>query len=236
MRKHNVRTGKTVWTFHTIPQPGEFGFDTWSKTSYQTAGGTNAWAGMSLDDKKGIVYIPLGSPAFDFYGGNRLGENLFGNCLLALNAATGERVWHYQLVHHDLWDYDLPAPPVLLNVQHDNKKIEAVAQVTKMGMVFLFDRVTGKPVFPIEERKVPPSFLAGEQASPTQPFPVKPQPFVRQYFSDNDIARPPIHLTAILKKNKIRKKGAIYIPPDTAGVVLFPVPGWRRMGRRFGRY
>lgn len=223
VRAYDVRTGKTAWTFHTIPQPGEFGYDTWDAAAYQTAGGTNAWAGMSLDEEKGIVYIPLGSPSFDFYGGNRLGENLFGNCLLALNAATGERIWHYQLVHHDLWDYDLPAPPVLLNVQHNNKKVEAVAQVTKMGMVFLFDRVTGKPLFAIEEKPVTQSSLAGEQAAPTQPFPVKPKPFVRQFFSDDDLA----HLsdssyTYLKEKIKFAKKGSIYIPPDTAGVVQFP--------------
>lgn len=136
IRAYDVRTGKIVWTFRTIPQPGEFGYNTWDTTSYKQAGGVNCWAGMSMDEEKGIVYIPLGSPAFDFYGGNRKGENLFGNCLLALNAATGKHIWHYQLVHHDLWDYDLPAPPVLLTVKNSGRSVEAVAQVTKMGMVF----------------------------------------------------------------------------------------------------
>lgn len=223
IRAYDVRTGKIVWTFRTIPQPGEFGYNTWDTASYQHAGGVNCWAGMSMDDKKGIVYIPLGSPAFDFYGGNRKGENLFGNCLLALNAATGKHIWHYQLVHHDLWDYDLPAPPVLLTVKNSGRSVEAVAQVTKMGMVFLFDRVTGKPIFPIEERKVPQSALLGEQAWATQPFPVKPLPFSRQFFSDSDI----IHLSDssywyVKEKIKGARMGSIFTPPDTAGVVQFP--------------
>lgn len=223
IRAYDVRTGKIVWTFRTIPQPGEFGYNTWDTASYQHAGGVNCWAGMSMDEEKGIVYIPLGSPAFDFYGGNRKGENLFGNCLLALNAATGKHIWHYQLVHHDLWDYDLPAPPVLLTVKHSGKNVEAVAQVTKMGMVFLFDRVTGKPIFPIEERKVPQSALLGEQAWATQPFPVKPLPFSRQFFSDSDI----IHLSDssywyVKEKIKGARMGSIFTPPDTAGVVQFP--------------
>lgn len=223
IRAYDVRSGKIAWTFHTIPQPREFGYDTWNKEAYKQAGGVNCWAGMSMDEEKGIVYIPLGSPAFDFYGGNRKGENLFGNCLLALNAATGEHIWHYQLVHHDLWDYDLPAPPVLLNVQHEGKTVEAVVQVTKMGMVFLFDRVTGKSVFPIEEKSVPQSSLLGEQAWATQPFPVKPQPFSRQYFSDSDIINiSDSSYTYIKEKIKGARKGSIYTPPDTAGVVQFP--------------
>lgn len=223
IRAYDVRSGKIVWTFHTIPQPGEFGYDTWDPEAYKTAGGTNAWAGMSLDEKKGIVYIPLGSPAFDFYGGNRIGNNLFGNCLLALDAATGQRIWHYQLVHHDLWDYDLPAPPVLVDLKQESGTLEAVAQVTKMGMVFVFDRVTGEPVFPIDEQPVPPSRLAGEQAWPTQPFPSKPKPFVRQHFSYDSIARLSDSTYNYLRKTigKARMSG-IYTPPDTAGVVQFP--------------
>ena len=182
IRAYDVRTGKIVWTFHTIPQPGEFGYDTWPTNAYQEVGGVNNWAGMSLDEKRGIVFIPTGSPAFDFYGGNRKGQNLFGNCLLAIDAATGKLKWHYQLVHHDLWDYDLPAPPNLITVTVDGKTVDAVAQVTKMGMVFVFDRETGEPIFPIEERPVPASNLLGEETSPTQPFPTKPLPFVRQPF------------------------------------------------------
>ncbi|MBX3252496.1 MAG: pyrroloquinoline quinone-dependent dehydrogenase [Chitinophagaceae bacterium] len=223
VRAYDTRSGQIVWTFHTIPQPGEFGYDTWDADSYKQTGGVNCWAGMSLDEKKGMVYIPLGSPAFDFYGGNRKGQNLFGNCLVALNAATGKRVWHYQLVHHDLWDYDLPAPPVLLNVTHGGKDIEAVAQVTKMGMVFLFDRVTGAPVFPIEEKPVPASLLLGEMAWPTQPFPARPQPFVRQFYGDSDVIRiSDSSYRYVSEKIKGAKKGSMYTPPDTAGVVQFP--------------
>jgi len=223
VRGYDARTGKIVWTFNTIPQPGEFGYDTWEKDAYKEVGGTNAWAGMSLDEEKGIVFIPLGSPAFDFYGGNRKGENLFGNCLLALDAATGTRKWHYQLVHHDLWDYDLPAPPTLVTVNADGKKTEAVAQVTKMGMVFLFDRVTGKPVFPIDEKPVGKSALMGEYTWPTQPFPQKPKPFVRQFFSMDEITIISDSANAFIKEKVAKAKmGSIFTPQDTAGIVQFP--------------
>ena len=223
VRAYDIRTGNIAWTFHTIPQPGEFGYDTWQKDNYQHVGAVNSWAGMSLDKERGIVFVPTGSPAFDFYGGNRKGQNLFGNCLIALDAKTGVRKWHYQLVHHDLWDYDLPAPPTLITINKDGKKIDAVAQVTKMGMVFVFDRETGEPVFPIEERPVPRSDLPGEEASPTQPFPVKPLPFVRHQFNDDiitdisDSAR-----NYVMEKVKLAHKGTIYTPPSTAGVVQFP--------------
>ena len=223
VRAYNVRTGKIAWTFNTIPQPGEFGYDTWDKDSYKEAGGTNAWAGMSIDEQKGMVFVPLGSPAFDFYGGNRKGANLFGNCILALDAQTGERKWHYQLVHHDLWDYDLPAPPTLVTLNNGHTKTDAVAQVTKMGMVFLFNRVTGEPLFTIEERAVPRSALMGEAAWPTQPFPVKPAPFARQYFSENDITDISDSAYAfVAEKIKNARMGPIFTPPDTSGVVQFP--------------
>lgn len=223
IRAYDVTTGQIAWTFHTIPQPGEFGYETWSENAYQEVGGANSWAGMSLDEKRGIVFIPTGSPAFDFYGGNRKGKNLFGNCLLAIDAATGKLIWHYQLVHHDLWDYDLPAPPNLVTVLHDGKKIDGVAQVTKMGMVFLFNRETGEPLFPIEERPVPPSDLMGEEAWPTQPFPVKPLPFVRHQFSENEITNisPESH-QLIRDKIKGARMGTIYTPPSVEGVVQFP--------------
>ncbi|MFT3947327.1 MAG: PQQ-binding-like beta-propeller repeat protein [Agriterribacter sp.] len=223
VRAYSVRDGKIAWTFHTIPQPGEFGYDTWDTASYKQVGGTNAWAGMSVDEEKGIVYLPLGSPAFDFYGGNRKGENLFGNCIVALNAQTGRRIWHYQLVHHDLWDYDLPAPPTLVTIQKDGRKIDAVAQVTKMGMVFLFDRSTGQPLFPIEERTVGKSALMGEYTSPTQPFPVKPVLFSRQIFSEDDITDISDSAHQYIKEQiGNAKMGSIYTPPDTNGVVQFP--------------
>ncbi len=223
VRAYNVRTGKIAWTFNTIPQPGEFGYDTWDKDSYKEAGGTNAWAGMSVDEERGMVFVPLGSPAFDFYGGNRKGTNLFGNCIVALDAQTGERRWHYQLVHHDLWDYDLPAPPTLVTVKSGQTKTDAVAQVTKMGMVFLFNRLTGEPLFPIEERAVPRSGLMGEAAWPTQPFPVKPAPFARQHFSESDITGISDSAYAFVKERiKNAKMGPIFTPPDTNGVVQFP--------------
>ncbi len=223
IRAYNIKTGKMVWTFHTIPQPGEFGYDTWSENAYLEVGGTNSWAGMSLDKARGIVYAPTGSPAFDFYGGNRKGNNLFGNCLLAIEAATGKLLWHYQLVHHDVWDYDLPAPPNLLTVVHDGKKIDAVAQVTKMGMVFVFDRVTGEPLFPIEERPVPSSLLLGEEVWSTQPFPVKPLPFVRHNFSEDEVTNiSPESNQFIRDKIKGARMGTIYTPPALEGSVQFP--------------
>lgn len=223
IRAYDTRTGDIVWTFHTIPQPGEPGYETWPPEAYKEVGGVNSWAGMSLDKERGIVYIPTGSPAFDFYGGNRKGQNLYGNCLLALEAATGKLVWYYQLVHHDLWDYDLPAPPNLLTVEHDGKKIDAVAQVTKMGMVFLFDRQTGRPLFAIEERPVPASTLLGEEVWTTQPFPVKPPPFSRHTFTEEDVTDiSPDSRAAVFDKIKGARYGSIYIPPDTRGVVQFP--------------
>jgi quinoprotein glucose dehydrogenase len=223
VRAYNVFTGKVEWTFNTIPQPGEFGYDTWDKESYKEVGGTNSWAGMSIDEEKGIVFIPLGSPAFDFYGGNRKGENLFGNCLLAVDAATGKRKWHYQLVHHDLWDYDLPAPPTLVRIRKDNLVIDGVAQVTKMGLVFLFERSSGKPIYPINEMPVPASVLPGEVTWSTQPFPEKPAPFVRQSFTENDITTISDSAREYIKY-RIRGAtlGHIYTPPDTAGIVQIP--------------
>ncbi|HEX6891318.1 MAG TPA: PQQ-binding-like beta-propeller repeat protein [Chryseolinea sp.] len=223
IRAYNVKTGQIVWTFHTIPQPGEFGYDTWPTNAYKEIGGVNNWAGMSLDEKRGIVFVPTGSPAFDFYGGNRKGQNLFGNCLLAIDAATGKLKWHYQLVHHDLWDYDLPAPPNLITIDRDGKKVDAVAQVTKMGMVFVFDRETGEPIFPIEERPVPTSTLLGEATWPTQPFPTKPPPFARHTFSESEITDISPESNAFIKeKIKGATLGNIYTPPGTNGVVQFP--------------
>jgi quinoprotein glucose dehydrogenase len=174
VRAYNVVTGKLEWTFHTIPQPGEFGYDTWPKDAYKYVGAVNVWSEMSVDERRGIVYLPLGSPTYDYYGADRLGSNLFGNCLVALDARTGNRLWHYQTVHHDLWDYDLSSAPQLLTVNRDGKKIDAVAVATKHGFVFVFDRVTGEPVFPIEEKPFPPSEMPGERAWPTQPIPTIP--------------------------------------------------------------
>ena len=201
IRAYDCLTGKLVWTFHTIPLPGEPGYDTWPKDAYKYAGGANDWAGMSVDTERGMVFLALGSPSYDFYGADRIGDNLYGNSVVALNAATGKYIWHYQIVHHDLWDYDLPAPPNLVTVERDNKQIDAVAQVTKHGFVFVFERETGKPLFPIEERKVPASRIPGEKAAETQPFPLKQKPFARQLMTEQDLTNySPAGHDSIVKK------------------------------------
>ena len=191
IRAFDVMTGKLVWTFHTIPYPGEFGYSTWPKDAHLNThtGAANNWAGMAVDNERGILFVPTGSAGYDFYGGNRKGSNLFANCLIALNAKTGKRLWHFQTTHHDLWDRDLPAPPNLLTVTHRGKKIPAVAQITKQGFVFLFDRVSGKPLFPIIEKKVQGSLLKGEKAWLTQPFPTIPKPYARlsSEIKNNDV-------------------------------------------------
>src|ERR1700691_3021758 len=183
----DVRTGKPLWTFHVVPHPGEFGYDTWPPEAWKTVGGIHNWNEMTIDEKRGIAYIPLGTARYDFYGANRKGNDLFANSLLALDVRTGKRLWHYQLIHHDLWDYDIPVAPKLLTVKHNGKNVDAVAQATKFGFLFVFDRVTGEPLWPIEERPVPQSDVPGEFSSPTQPFPTKPPPFARQSFTEKDI-------------------------------------------------
>ncbi|HET9305271.1 MAG TPA: pyrroloquinoline quinone-dependent dehydrogenase [Candidatus Sulfotelmatobacter sp.] len=188
VRAFDVRTGKLVWTFHTVPGPGEAGHDTWANDSWKERTGANVWSTMSVDVERDLVFLPIGSASYDFYGGDRKGQNLFANSLVALQASTGKLVWYFQMVHHDLWDYDLPAQPALVTVRQNGKSVPAVAQVTKMGMVFVFDRVTGKPLFPVEERPVPASDVPGEAAWPTQPFPRKPPPLVRQEFKESDIS------------------------------------------------
>ncbi len=160
VRAFDVRTGALRWTFHTIPHPGELGYETWPMEAWKTAGAANNWAGMSLDAKRGVVYVPTGSPVFDFYGADRVGDDLFADSLIALDAATGKRLWHFQGVHHDVWDRDFPAPPALVTVMHDGKRVDAVAQTSKQGFVFLLDRSTGKPLFPVEEKK-----LSGERGA-----------------------------------------------------------------------
>lgn len=185
----DLRTGRLEWVFHTIPHPGEFGYETWPKEAYTNfnIGAANCWAGMAIDRVRGIVYVPTGSPGPDFWGGNRRGQNLFANCLLALDAATGKRLWHFQFVHHDIWDRDPPAPPNLVTIRREGRAIDAVAQVTKQGFIFLFDRVTGEPLFPIDEQPMPASDLAREESWPTQPIPRHPEPFSRQTLTDDDI-------------------------------------------------
>jgi quinoprotein glucose dehydrogenase len=223
IRAFNVRTGALAWRFDTIPRPGEFGYDTWPPNAYKHIGGANVWSGFALDEKRGIVFCPTGSAAFDFWGGNRVGDNLFANCLIALDASTGRRIWHRQFVHHDLWDRDLPAPPTLLTVTKDGKKVDAVAQVTKSGHVFVFERDTGEPVFPIREIPVPASDLQGESASPTQPIPVKPEPFARQIFSYNEITdiSPGAHREVLERFSKLRPH-TMFAPPSREGTLIFP--------------
>lgn len=236
IRAYNVITGAMEWIFHTIPQPGEFGYDTWPKEAYKTAGGANNWAGMSLDEERGIVYIPTGSAAFDWYGGDRIGDNLFANTLLALNAKTGERIWHFQMVRHDLWDRDLPAPPNLFYLERNGEHIPAVAQITKSGHVFVFNRVTGAPLFPMEEREYPNTTLEGDQASATQILPIKPKPFARQLLNEEDLYAPdrPAFVDDFIDKGQnfypptVREKlsqvtsNGQFIPIDTRGVILYP--------------
>jgi quinoprotein glucose dehydrogenase len=188
IRAYDVVSGKLVWSFHTVPRPGELGYDTYPEGAHEYVGGNNTWGDISLDEARGIVYVPTGSPTYDFYGGDRKGSNLFGNCLLALDARTGKRLWHYQVVHHDLWDYDNTAPPQLVTVAHQGKKVDVVAMAGKTGFLYVFDRVTGKPLWPIEERKVPASDVPGEESWPTQPFPTAPPPFARQSFTVRDIS------------------------------------------------
>jgi quinoprotein glucose dehydrogenase len=188
IRAYDVRTGKLAWTFHTIPHPGEFGYDTWPKDAWKRVGGANVWGEMSIDEKRGILYAPTASAKYNFYGVDRAGANLFSDCLLALDARTGKRLWHFQMVHHDIWDYDDATAPKLLTLRVEGKTIDAVAQVSKQGFVWVFDRVTGKPVWPIEERPVPQSDMPGEKTWPTQPFPTKPPPFARQKFTVDDLS------------------------------------------------
>lgn len=224
IRAFDVHTGEVKWIFHTIPQPGEVGHDSWEDPdAWKKFGGANNWAGMSLDEVRGIVYVPTGSIGGDFYGGIRPGANLFGNSLIALDAATGKRIWHYQVVHHDLWDRDLPANPNLVTLTHNGKKVEAVAQITKHGYIFIFDRQTGEPLFPIEERPVPASDLPGEVAYPTQPIPTLPEPFARQSFSEEDISDldSATH-AALVAKFKTIQFGEPFTPPSKKGVWIFP--------------
>ena len=223
IRAYDVRSGKLVWRFNTIPHPGELGYETWPPNAYQYAGGVNVWTGFALDEKRGLVFCPTGSATFDFWGGNRIGQDLFANCLIALDARTGKRVWHQQLVHHDLWDRDLPAPPNLVTLTHGGRKVDAVAQVTKSGHVFVFNRETGEPLFPILEVPVPMSDLQGESAWPTQPLPTKPSPFSRQLFTYDEITdiSPESHRQVLDRFSRIRPHTP-FLPPSREGTILFP--------------
>ena len=220
----NVRTGKLAWVFKTIPGPGEFGYDTWPKDSYKNinVGAANNWAGMAVDLDRAILYVPTGSAGFDFHGGARHGENLFANTLLALNARTGERIWHFQFVRHDIFDRDAPAPPNLITLDRDGKKVDAVAQVTKQGFVFVFDRVTGEPLFPIEETPAPPSDVPGEKAWPTQPLPKAPLPYARQTLTEDDLNPYSSNRDSLLISFRNSRFEGPFTPLSKKGSIVYP--------------
>lgn len=223
VRAYDARTGELRWTFHVIPREGEFGRDTWEGKSADGRGGANMWSVASLDEKRGIVYLPLTSPATDRFGGDRKGDNLFSDALVALDATTGKRIWHYQIVRHDLWDYDLPAQPVLLSVMRGGRAVDAVAQVTKMGFTFLFDRANGKPLFEIEDKPVPQSTVPGEATAATQPFPVKPAPFARQSFRPEELTNVTPESRAFCEKLiEGATFGPLYTPFGLKRTILFP--------------
>ncbi|HEX5026234.1 MAG TPA: PQQ-binding-like beta-propeller repeat protein [Agriterribacter sp.] len=226
MRAFDVRTGKMKWIFHTIPQPGEPGYETWEdKDAWKMTGGANNWMGMTVDEKSGIAYIPLGSASMDFYGGKRLGANLYADCLLALDLTTGKRRWHFQYIHHDTWDWDPPSAPVLLTVKHDGKSVDAVVQTTKTGFVFLFNRETGEPLFPVVETPVDTATqLVGERLWPTQPIPQKPAPFVRQTFVEKDINPylPKEEYDDIKNQLQSYHTGKMFTPQSKEGTIIFP--------------
>lgn len=224
VQAYDVHTGKLVWVFHSIPRPGEFGSDTWPKGMTATAGGVHNWSEFTVDEKNGIVFVPFGTARYDFFGGNRQGANLFGNSLVALDAATGKRIWHFQFIHHDLWDYDIPQAPKLLTIHQNGKAVEVVAQATKFGNLYVFDRKTGKPIWPIVERPVPQSDVPGEHSWPTQPFPTKPKPFARQSFTEKDINPylPKDEQEEIRQKLRSYRNEGLFTPPSLQGSVEIP--------------
>ena len=224
VQAYDVRTGKVKWVFHTIPLPGEPGYDTWPDGAFKTAGGVHNWSELTVDEENGTAFIPTGTGRFDFYGGNRKGTNLYANSLVALDAESGKVKWFKQLVHHDLWDFDLPQSPKLLTLRRNGRTIQAVAQATKMGFVFVFDRKTGEPVFPIEERPVPQSDVPGEASWPTQPFPTKPAPFARQSFTEKDVNPflPPAELEAMKARLRNARNEGLYTPPSIRGSISMP--------------
>ena len=225
VRGFDLNTGEQKWIFHTIPQEGEFGNDTWEDDSWKVTGATNIWTMLSVDPELGYVYLPIGNPGNDWYGGQRLGDNLFGTSIVALDVETGERVWHYQIVHHELWDYDPPAAPTLVDITVNGREIKALAQVSKQAFIYVLDRVTGEPVWPIEERAVPLSTVPGERVSPTQPFPTRPAPFDLQGISEDTL----IDFTAELRSEALEiieqfDYGMLYTPPSLRGTIN--LPGW----------
>jgi quinoprotein glucose dehydrogenase len=233
IRAYDVHTGKLRWVFNTIPRPGEFGYDTWPAENYKNAAGCNAWSGLTIDRKRGMLFAATGSPGFDFHGGNRKGANLFANSVIALDAATGKYKWHFQISHHDTWDYDLPCPPILVTIKKDGKPVDAVVQLSKQGWIMVFDRDSGKPLFPIEERPVATSKMGDEYSYPTQPFPLKPAPLARHHFDTTQVTN--ISKEShdyIMKEISHYAYGDIYQPQHTDGIVQ--VPGFRGGGEWSG--
>jgi quinoprotein glucose dehydrogenase len=223
IRAFDIRSGAEVWRFHTVPRPGEFGNETWAVDSWKDRGAANAWGGFSIDVERGMVFAGLGSAAYDFYGGDRHGANLFANCTIALDAKTGKRIWHFQTLHHDLWDHDLPVYPNLVTIARDGKAVDAVAQVTKTGYLFLFDRETGKSLFDIVEKPVPASDISGEKASPTQPVPVKPAPFSAQFLDETNVTEiGESNRVSVLEQLKKIRGGPAFNPPSQQGTVVVP--------------
>lgn len=225
VRAYDVRTGERKWIFHTIPHPGEFGYETWSPDSYQKVGGTNPWGGLTLDKKRGIVYMATGSATYDHWGGDRIGDNLFANCILALNAETGERIWHFQAVRHDLWDFDLPAAPTLITAIKDGVEVPALAQPTKMGHMFVLHRETGEPIWGAEDRSVPISEIPGEYTSPTQPFPIKPPAYTKQSFTLDDVtdlSEESRQYVLKMLKDMNMKLGDMFMPPGVQPSIMLP--------------
>ncbi len=224
VRAYNVRTGRLVWTFHTVPHPGELGYNTWPRDAWKTVGGANAWSGLSLDEKRGIVFIPTASPKYNFYGANRTGANLFGDCLIALDARTGKLIWYFQMVHHDIWDYDNATAPMLLTVRHNDKMVDVVAEAGKEGFVWVFNRETGESLWPIEERAVPKSDMPGEVTWPTQPFPSNPPPFARQSFTVKDLSPflEPEEREQFRKEMEGARNQGLFTPPGLTNTVEMP--------------
>lgn len=223
IRAFDVHSGELKWIFHTIPFPDEFGYETWPEEAWKTTGGANSWGGFTLDKERGIVFCGTGSAAYDHWGGNREGANLFANCILALDAATGERIWHFQVVHHDIWDYDLASPPNLVSIIRDGVRIDAVAQPTKMGHLFVLDRETGKPLYPVKEIPIPDSGIPGERNWPTQPFPPEELRYARQSFTMDDVTDvTPQSRKVIMEKLEGMQLGDIFLPPSQEGTIMLP--------------
>ncbi len=224
LRAFDVRTGRVVWTFHTIPHPGEFGYETWPPDAWKKVGGANIWSELTIDEKRGIVYAPTASAKYNFYGVDRTGANLFADCLLALDARTGKRLWHFQMVHHDIWDYDDPTAPKLLTIHQNGKALDVVVQVSKQGFVWVFNRVTGEPIWPIEERPVPKSDMPGETTWPTQPFPTKPPPYARQKFTVDDLSPylSPEDRARFRDQILSARNEGLFTPPAKRGTIQMP--------------